>query len=336
MVTVAPTDTGDGWQISAPGTENMDSAQVLAVLESIRDGSLGGIDSLVIARNGRLVAEGYYNGFARETQHDLRSTGKSFTSALAGIAIAQNLMQPDDLISRHIPNFDGYDRMDARKRAITVRHLLNMMGGLECDDWNSASPGQEEKMYDTRDWVKFVLDLPTLADPGTQASYCTAGVVLLGHVITQVSGVSLDSYAATWLFGPLNIREVTWRRDPEGRATGGGGLRLRPRDAARLGVLYANEGTWNGVRVISEEWVMQSRQRVTSLGRDGYGFLWWKRPFTHNGAELECFFTSGNGGNFVFVFPALELVVTFTGSNYNSEKSDYPFRFVPAILSATR
>ena len=184
--------------------------------------------------------------------------------------------------------------------------------------------------------MKFVLDLPTRADPGTQASYCTAGVVLLGHVITQASGMSLDAFAATWLFGPLNIREVSWRRDPDGRATGGGGLRLRPRDAAKLGTLYANEGTWNGVRVIPEEWVMQSRLRVTSLGRDGYGFLWWKRPFTHNGVELECFFTSGNGGNFVFVFPALELVATFTGSNYNSEKTDYPFRFLPAILAATQ
>jgi CubicO group peptidase (beta-lactamase class C family) len=336
MVTVTPADTGDGWQISTPAAENMDPAQVLGVLEAIRDGSLGGIDSLVIARNGRLVAEGYFNGFARETPHDLRSTGKSFTSALAGIAVTQNLIQPDDLISRHIPNFDGYDRMDARKRAITVRHLLNMMNGLDCDDWNSASPGHEEKMYDTRDWVKFVLDLPAIAQPGTQASYCTAGVVLLGHLITQASGVSLDSYAATWLFGPLDIREVTWRRDPDGRATGGGGLRLRPRDAAKLGVLYAGEGLWNGIRVLPESWVMQSRQRVTSLGRDGYGFLWWKRTFSHNGADLECFFTSGNGGNYVFVFPALELVATFTASNYNSDKSDYPFHFVPAILAAAR
>jgi CubicO group peptidase (beta-lactamase class C family) len=314
----------------------MDANRVLAAMQSIRDGGAPGVDSLLVVRNGRLVAESYFNGFTRETLHDLRSTGKSFISALAGIAVEQRLIAVDDPISRYFPGFDNYANMDADKRAISVLNLLNMNSGLSCDDWQPGSPGQEEKMYDTRDWVKFALDLRMLDHPGTTFRYCTAGVMLLGHVVSRASGQSLDDYAQTWLHNPLGIRDSIWRRSPDGQATGGTGYRLRPRDAAKLGALYANEGVWNGARVISETWVMRSRERASTIGDQGYGYLWWKRTFTGNAAPLECFHTSGNGGNYVFVFPALELVVTYTGSNYNSSLSDQPLRLVPAILSAVQ
>lgn len=334
VITVAPENTGDGWQVSSPAAEQLDGGQVLKALQDIRDGGSPGIDSLVVIRNGRLVAEGYFNGFGRESLHDLRSTGKSFVSALAGIAASQNLLATGDLVSQHIPGFSSHDHMDARKQAIGVAHLLNMTSGLDCDDWTPTSPGWEEKMYDRQDWVKFALDLPMRIEPGVQGSYCTAGVVVLGEVVSRASGMTLDTYADLWLLGPLGIRESIWRRSPDGRATGGTGFRLRPRDAAKLGALFANEGTWNGARVISADWVQRSRQRMTTLGGNGYGYLWWKREFSLRGAPVECFHTAGNGGNFVFVFPAQELVVAYTGSNYNTATSDLPLRLVPSILAA--
>ena len=156
--------------------------------------------------------------------------------------------------------------MDARKRAITIRHLLDMRSGLECNDWNSASRGNEERMYDTRDWVGFILDLPMANDPGTVASYCTGGVIVLGQVISWRSGMALDAYAAAYLFAPLGIQQSSWRKAPDGSATGGGGLKLRPRDAARFGQLYLNGGVWNGARVVPADWVTRSRERVTPLG----------------------------------------------------------------------
>ena len=76
----------------------------------------------------------------------------------------------------------------------------------------------------------------------------------------------------------------------------------------------------------------RSRERVTTLGNDGYGLLWWKRSFLHGGVMVESFFTSGNGGNFIFVFPALDLVAVFTGSNYNSPLGDQPFQIVRDLL----
>jgi CubicO group peptidase (beta-lactamase class C family) len=331
MVSVAPADTGDGWTVSSPAAEGMDGAAVLATLEAIR-AHFSGVDSLVVVRRGRLVAEGYFNGYGPETLHDLRSTGKSFTSALAGIAIDQGLFALDDPIASLIPQFENHANMDARKRAITLRHLLDMRSGLECNDWNSASRGNEERMYDTRDWVAFILDLPMANDPGAVASYCTGGVVVLGQVIAWRSGMALDAFAAAYLFGPLGIQQSAWRRSPDGSATGGGGLRLRPRDAARFGLLYLNGGVWNGARVVPADWVTRSRERVTVLGNDGYGLLWWKRSFAHRGDMVESFFTSGNGGNFIFVFPALDLVLVFTGSNYNSPLGDQPLQLAAEFL----
>lgn len=335
-ISTAPENTGDGWTASTPATEGMSAAQLQGTMELIRDRTFTGVDSLVVVRHGKLVAEGYFNGYVRDTLHDLRSTGKSFTSALAGIAINQGLFTADDPISMHIPQFDRHDNMSARKQAIQIFHLLNMNSGLECNDWEPGSRGNEERMYDTRDWVGFILDLPMAFEPGQANQYCTGGVVVLGYIISQRSGMALDAYADAYLFGPLGIRDTNWRRSPDGAATGGGGLRLRPRDAAKLGQLYLDGGTWNGARVVPETWVQLSQQRLYSLGGDRYGYLWWKRSFPRPSGNVDSFFTSGNGGNFIFVVPSLDLVVVFTGSNYNSSLGDQPFtiladRVLPAV-----
>lgn len=334
---VTPEGIGDGWTISSPAAEGMDADTLQGGYEAIRDGSYPGVDSMIVVRHGRLVAEGYFNGFGRDSLHDLRSTGKSFTSALAGIAIDQGLIGLNDPISQHLPQFESSKNLDARKRAITVRHLLNMSSGLECNDWDPASRGNEEKMYDASDWVQFILDLPMARDPGLSSSYCSGGVVVLGHIVSTRSGMLLDDYAAANLFASLGIQQSRWRRSPDGRATGGGGLWLTPRDAAKFGTMYLQGGTWNGARVVPAEWVEQSQQRVGALAGDGYGFLWWKRAFPYRGNTVESYFTSGNGGNFIFVFPTLELVVVFTGSNYNSSRMQRPFEIVTwKVLTAVQ
>jgi CubicO group peptidase (beta-lactamase class C family) len=337
VVSVAPENTGDGWTPSTPASEGMNTDALRAALEAIRTPAYTDVDSVVVVRHGRLVAEGYYNGFGRETLHDLRSTGKSFTSALAGIAIEQGLFDADDPISQHIPQFERHANMSARKQAIQIFHLLNMNSGLECNDWEPTSRGNEERMYDARDWVGFILDLPMAYDPGQASQYCTGGVVVLGHIISQRSGMALDAYAASYLFGPLGIQDSGWRRSPDGAATGGGGLGLRPRDAAKLGQLYLSGGTWNGVRVVPTAWTESSQQRVNRIGATQYGYLWWKRSFSRPGGNVDSYYTDGNGGNYIFVIPSLDLVVVFTGSNYNSPLSAQPYsimtdRVLPAVL----
>jgi len=324
-ISTAPPDKGDGWMTSTPEAEDIDEARLRQALETLRGGRYPKVDALIVARHGRLVAEGYFNGFGPDSLHDLRSAGKSFVSAVAGIAVDQGLFATDDPVSQLIPQFDLHANMSDRKRAITVRHLLNMSSGLECNDWNVDSPGWEERMYDQRDWPGFILDLKSVFVPGAVASYCTGGVVVLGHIVRMRSGRDLDDYAATWLLGPLGIHDVIWRRQPDGTATGGTGMRLKPRDAAKLGQLYLAGGVWNGSQVVPGAWVAESQQRATTLGGEGYGFLWWKRTFPRlRGAPVEAFSAEGNGGNFVFVLPSLDMVVTFTGSNYNTDRSRQP------------
>ncbi|HUQ09351.1 MAG TPA: serine hydrolase [Steroidobacteraceae bacterium] len=334
--TVAPENTGDGWTVSTPAAEGLNTQALDSLYQSIRDGHFPGVDSMIVVRHQHLVAEGYFNGFGRDTVHELRSTGKSFISTLAGIALDQGLIGLDDPLAQHIPDFEGYRNMSAAKRSITLRHLLNMNSGLDCDDWIAGSPGNEERMYDSRDWIRFMLDLRMMAEPGAEPHYCTGGVVLLAHVMSLRSGMALENYAQQWLLGPLNIQQSVWRHSPDGRATGATGFGLRPRDAAKLGALVVNEGVWNGVRVVPESWVMITRQRVLTLGSGGYGYLWWKSSFPRGAGQVDAVFTSGNGGNHVFTVPSLELVVAFTGSNYNTERSQTPEQMLPLVLAAVQ
>ncbi len=209
-----------------------------------------------------------------------------------------------------------------------------MSSGLDCDDDDQHSPGQEEKLYDSGDWIRFMLDLRMVAEPGTRTRYCTGGVVLLGHVVSLRSGMALDAYADQWLLGPLDIQRSEWRHSPDGKPTGATGFGLRPRDAAKLGALFANEGVWNGRRIVTASWVQTASSRAVALGNQGYGYLWWKRTFEHRGQQLESFYAAGNGGNFVFVIPSQELVVAFTGSNYSTDRSGTPHNIMPLVVSA--
>lgn len=336
MISLAPETTSDGWRTSTPLAEGMDESPLRTTFESIRSGAHPRVDSIVIARNNVLIAEAYYNGYGRDARHDVRSVSKSITSALAGIAIEQGLFAVDDPIAALIPQFDSHERVDERKRAITVFNLLNMNSGLDCNDWVSSSPGNEENMYASRDWVRFILNLPMAHPPGLASSYCTGGLVVLGSIISTRAGVPLDSFANTWLFNPLGITDTRWRRAPDESATGGGGMQLRPRDMAKFGNLFVNAGRWNEVQVLPGQWIEESMRQVNSIGGDSYGFNWWKRNYAVRGSLQVSTFAWGNGGNFIFVFPLEQLVVVFTGSNYNSNVQDPPFQILQGLLAAVR
>lgn len=339
-VSVSPDDTGDGWLTSTPDGEGMNAQLLYAGLESIRTGSYSGTDSVVVIKNGKLVAEAYYNGYGRDTLHDLRSASKSITSALAGIAIEQGVLSTEDTLGQ-LAQLDHYLNPDPRKAAIKLINLLNMNSGLACDDWEPSSPGQEENIYRANDWIKFILDLPMVANPGAQQShYCTGGAILVGNFVSARTGMKLDDFANTYLFGPLGIQSAKWRRSPDGQATGGGGLWLRPRDAAKFGQLYLNQGLWHGKRLIASQWIEESKQSMTTMITrevNGYGLLWWKRDFPVRGGTQQAFFASGNGGNFIFLFPQENLAVVFTSSNYNSSLTNQPMDILSQqILPALR
>jgi len=333
MVSLAPDNLGDGWQVSTPDAQGMIAADLQRRLESLRTVSSPGMDGIVIVRNDRLVAEAYFNGYARDTQHDMRSVTKSFTASLAGIAIEQGLITLDDTLPQHIDRFAEFSNVDERKRSIRIIDLLNMQTGLNCDDGVESSPGNETHMYRHDDWIKYILGVPMQTDPGTFASYCSGGVTVLGSIIATRSGQKLEDFARARLLDPLNMASVRWLHSPLGVTNASSAIQLRPRDAAKFGNLFLNGGRWYGVQVVPQTWIERTAERHTAIHGEGYGWLWWKSSFQVRGSSQPGMYASGNGGNMIFVLPAERLVVVITASNYNRSSPSMGF-FRDSILPA--
>jgi CubicO group peptidase (beta-lactamase class C family) len=342
LPTLAPTPaTGDGgsspaavaddWAVGTPASVGLSAAPLARTVGAIRAGEFKKIESVLVARHGKLVYEAYFGRTGADTLVNTRSATKSVTDLLIGIAIDRGLLKGADAPA--LPLFAGmaWKNPDPRKARITIEDLLTMSSALDCDDSNDASPGNEVRMHEVDDWIQFVLDLPvktlpaggpleTNAPGGRHFSYCTAGVVLLGGVLERATGQKVADFAHTNLFAPLGIGRTEWQYSPRGQAMTGGGLRLRSRDLLKLGQLVANGGTWNGKRVVSERWVKASVQPHVRIDTDTeYGYLWWLHGFESGGKTFAAAYMAGNGGNKVAVIPELDMVVVIASTNYNTK-----------------
>jgi CubicO group peptidase (beta-lactamase class C family) len=219
---------------------------------------------------------------------------------------------------------------DPRKSAITVEDFLTMSSPLECDDWNDASRGNEERMYLVEDWAQFILDLPIRgrmhageeleAPPyGRYFSYCTGGVFTLSEVLEKATGTRTDRYALEKLFRPLGITNAEWVYSPMNIPQTGGGLGLTSRDLLKIAQLYLDGGQWQGKRIVSEEWVRSSTRPHARIDETTeYGYLWWLKSFKWGEKSYPAFFMSGNGGNKAVAIPELDMSVVITSTNYNT------------------
>ncbi len=310
-------------QLSAPPLDEMANA--------IKDGKFGPIGSVLIARHGKPVYQGYFSGDA-DTLRDTRSATKTVTGMLVGIALDRHLLKSVDtrILSLLPERGRQLQNRDKRKFAITVEDFLTMSSPLECDDWNDASRGNEERMYLIEDWTRFILELPirgrmhlgeTEAGPeyGRFFSYCTGGVFVLSEVLQKATGQRTDRFADQALFGPLGITHADWVFSPLGMPQTGGGLRLASGDLLKLAQLYLDGGRWNGKQIVSEEWVASSIAPHARIDdKTTYGYLWWRKDFQAGGKSYPGYFMSGNGGNKVVVIPSLDVAAVITSTNYGT------------------
>jgi CubicO group peptidase (beta-lactamase class C family) len=336
-----PADLADGWRVAPAGAVGVDEPALAAVVRGlVRTDPLGDslprVHSLLVARRGRLVLDEYFYGYGPDQLHDLRSASKTITSIMAGAAMYQGARYQGARIDMTTP------AGTVAGAPVTVGQLLTHTSGLACDDDDDASPGNEDAMQAQRaepDWYRFTLALPRAHPPGTTYAYCSGGVNLVGRVIGAATRTWLPAFFDRAVARPLGIAHYAVNLMPTGEAYAGGGMQLRPRDLLKLGQLYVDGGTWHGTRVVSAAWVAQSTAR--QVGRpDGStdGFGWHRHVLRAGGRAYQTYEASGNGGQFVVVVPALELVVATTAGNYGQYAAWRRIReaLVPAVMAAVR
>lgn len=325
-----PKSSGDGWPTASAESAGFSPAPLAAMEKAVRAGEFKKITSVVVARDGKLVYEAYFDEPGVEGLRNTRSATKTVTGMLVGIAIdTKALAGVDAPILPFFQDKGPFQNPDARKDRITVEDFLTMSSILECDDWNNFSRGNEERMYPIEDWLKFTLDLPVRGLPWSPQpkagprernySYCTAGVFTLGQVVARAAKQPVDEFAAQHLFAPLGVQKTEWMYSPLGLAMTGGGLSLRSRDLLKLGQLYLNGGVWNGTRVVPEPWVKASTRPHARIDETTeYGYLWWLKTWKSGDRQFPSYYMTGNGGNKVVVLPDLKMVVVLTSTNYNT------------------
>lgn len=304
---------------SAQKSAKMDllaTEEIKSLRENVANGTYPDITSALVSLNGDIVLEDYYNGASDTTRHDTRSVGKSLVSTLMGLAIQDGYIHNEMQTIDAYYDLDNYENPTERKAQITIRDLLMMHSAFDGSDIDPISPGHEERMYVSEDWVKFVLDLDTR--PETRWDYFTGGPVLLGDLLDNATPDGLEAYADQRLFEPLGITSHRWQYTPQGVPNTAGGIRMTSRDLLKYGESYKSND------LQSQEWIDKTFTHYHDLpiGGYGYGYLFWKTEVEIDGQKEEVYFASGNGGNRVCIFKNLPIVAVITATRYNTMEAD--------------
>ncbi len=344
----ATTWPGEEWPTSTPAAEGIDPEAIDSFVADLEAGEYGLVDAFMLIRHGKVVADHRfshdYEAIAAEYDvtnhqynydhpdwhpylegtdlHTLQSVTKSVTSAALGIAIDEGLLGGVDTLV--MPFFEPYAPYptDERKEATTLEDLLTMRSGIE---WNTAGAyGSGDHSTDlleaSDEWIRFVLDRPTDAEPGTRFEYNDGVSVLLGKILREATGQRIDKWARERLFEPIGITDFYWKITPDGEADTEGGLYLATEDLARFGYLFLRGGKWNGRQIISRAWIEASTAPVVrDVAPDndrpdaGYGYQWWILDAEDEATRLYA--GNGYGGQFVLVHPGHDIVAVFNGWN---------------------
>ncbi len=302
--------------------EKFDYALIKKLKGNIGEAIFRNITSIVVIKNGRLLIEEYFNGANRNSMHDTRSVGKSFTSTITGIAIGEGYLKNEDQRLSEFYDFKSFGNYSELKERQTLKNLLTMSAVFDGDDNDGDSPGNEENMYPTDNWVKFALDLPVNEkNMSGQWHYFTAGVVVMGDILNKKVPGGLESYADKKLFKPLGITAYKWQHTPQHVANTAGGLEMNSLDFAKYGLLYSNKGLWNGKQLIPGQWIEKTftkHKAIPERQDEFYGFLFWNKTFVVGGKKYEADYCTGNGGNKIYIFKDQPLVVVITATAYGA------------------
>ena len=286
--------------------EHVSPAKLTAFLDAAD--RFGGIDSVMVLRHGRVIAERWWPPASPPVPHVLWSVGKSFTSIAVGLAIAEGRFGISDRVIDLLPD-DVPETIDGHLATMTVRHLLTMTSG------HSSESLPETDRTPGTNWARDVLSRPVPFEPGSRFVYNSGTTYLLSAIIQRHSGMNLLEYLTPRLLDPLGIRDATWEQSPQGIDAGGWGLSATTRDVAKFGQLCLQRGEWNGSQLVPGEWLAAATSRQVATGEEpdrpdwsqGYGYLFWQ---CRHGAYRA----DGKDGQFCIVLPDFETVVTMTAN----------------------
>ena len=353
----APVQRDDGWPVASPEAAGFDAA-ILCALEDTLDGAQEmNIHAVVVARNGALVYETYRSGrdsrwgtdrgtvkHAYDKLHDLRSISKSVVSLLIGIAIDRKLIgSVEESVLGFFPDLS--DLRTPEKGRIRLADLLTMTSGIAWDEtlpYSNPRNG-ERQMIGSGDPYRFVLEQDIAKPPGAAWNYSGGNTQLLAGVLQKATGQKLEDFARETLFAPLGIVTYEWLRMPaSGEAAAASGLRLLPRDMAKIGALVLAKGMWQGRRIVSEAWIDESTnpriRNIDPIASLGYGYQWWGDHERRGTREVSWVSAQGLGGQRIYVVPAYGLVVVITAGLYADESQNFvPYSlFEKHVLAAIR
>ena len=329
-----PIARDDGWPIVSVNEDKLVERPALCRMADQLAASSANVHAVLVARGGKLAFERYFKGsdeipgriygsrvedvtFDADTLHNVKSVSKSVASLAVGIAIDRGLIgSVNEPIFSFFPELS--DLRSPEKDRIQLSHLLTMSLGLK---WVEATPStgddnDEVRMHMAPDPCRYVLGLAATVPPGQEFFYNTGALTLLSAIIRKATGRPLDEFARETLFESLGITAVEWSR-VRGDTDAGGGLRLRPRDMAKIGQLVLAGGRWNDRQVVSRAWIETSTApKLKATDDQLYGYLWWLGRSRLNGREVHWVGALGRGGQSIRIVPELDLVVVVTAGYY--------------------
>ncbi len=285
---------------STPEEQGVSSSGILSFIEAV-DKDVESLNSFMLLRHGKVVAEGWWSPYHPQAPHSLYSLSKSFTSTAVGLAISEGKLSVDDPVIKFFPEE-------------TPSEPSNNLKSMRVSDLLRMATGQQTEPPRTPDvaWVKTFLAHPVPFKPGTHFLYNTSATYMQSAIVQKVTGITVLDYLKPRLFEPLGIENPTWEVSPQGISTGGYGLSIRTEDIAKFGQLYLQKGVWQGKQLVPKEWIDEATARQVSNGSNpssdwdqGYGYQFWR---CRHGA----FRGDGAFGQYCIVLPQQDAVIAIT------------------------